>query len=115
MAAYLENNHWLDLAARANGHAKRLAAGLAKVPGVRMPWPCDANEVFAILPGAIDTTLKSGGARYYRWRFSGFGEDCPPPAKDEVFVRLVTSYATLPSDVDRFLTVARNAGREGIG
>jgi len=115
MAAYLENNHWLDLAAQANGHAKRLAAGLAKVPGVRMPWPCEANEIFAILPGAIDTALKSGGARYYSWRFSGFSADCPPPVKDEAFVRLVTSYATLPSEVDCFLALARNAGSEGTG
>ena len=34
--------------------------------------------------------------------------------KDEVFVRLVTSYATLPSDVDGFLTLAMTAGRERI-
>ena len=45
MAAYLENGHWLDLAASANGHARRLAQGLAKVPGIRMPWPCEVNVI----------------------------------------------------------------------
>jgi len=114
MAAYLENGHWLDLAVRANDQARRLARGLTKVPGVRMPWPCEANEVFAILPGAIDAALKAGGALYYPWKFRDGSHDCPPPVKDEVFVRLVTSYATFPSDVDRFLTLAMTAGRERI-
>ena len=114
MAAYLENGHWLHLAARANGHARRLAQGLAKIPGVRMPWHCEANEIFAILPGAIDRALKDGGARYYYWRFRDSGPNCAPPAKDEVFVRLVTSHATLPSDVDGFLTLATSSGCEII-
>ena len=34
------------------------------------------------------------------------------PAEDEVFVRLVTSFATLPSDVDRFLALVRSAGHD---
>jgi threonine aldolase len=110
MAAYLENGHWLDLAARANGHARRLAAGLAKIPGIRMPWSCEANEIFAILPGKIDAALKAGGALYYPWRFRDAGQ----LAKDDVFVRLVTSFATLRSDVDSFLMLARSAGGERI-
>jgi threonine aldolase len=114
MTAYLENGHWLDLAARANHHARRLAQGLAKVPGVRMPWPCQANEIFAILPGVIETALTAGGAHYYNWRFRDSCPVCAPPGKDEVFVRLVTSFATLPSDVDDFLTLAMRAGCERI-
>lgn len=110
MAAYLENGHWLDLAARANDHAKRLARGLSKVPDIRMPWPCEANEIFAVLPGKIDAALKAGGAQYYPWRFRDPGVQCPPPADDEVFIRLVTSFATRPSDVDDFLAIARKAG-----
>jgi len=42
-------------------------------------------------------------------KFRDGSHDCPPPAKDEVFVRLVTSYATLPSDVDGFMTLAMTA------
>jgi threonine aldolase len=112
MTAYLENGHWLDLATRANGHARRLAAALAKIPGIRMPWPCEANEIFAILPRKTDAVLKAGGALYYPWRSRDFGAKCAPPAKDEFFVRLVTSFVTLPSDVDSFLNLARSAASE---
>jgi len=54
LTAYLANGHWLDLAATANAHAQRLAQGLAKIPGVRLPWPCEGNEVFAIFLRALD-------------------------------------------------------------
>src|SRR5262249_30709155 len=64
MAAYLENGHWLELAAAANGQAQELAQGLARIPGVRLPWPCEANEVFAILPRSIDAALKAAGGGY---------------------------------------------------
>jgi threonine aldolase len=114
MAAYLENGHWLDLAARANGHARQLAAGLAKVPGIRMPWPCEANEVFVILPRKIDAALKAAGALYYPWRFRDVSPGCAPPSKDEIFVRLVTSFATQPSEVDSFLTLARSVECERL-
>ncbi|MCI0600438.1 MAG: low specificity L-threonine aldolase [Beijerinckiaceae bacterium] len=111
MMAYLENGHWLDLAAAANVQAKRLAQGLAQIPGVRLPWPCAANEVFAILPQQVDAALKAGGAAYYPWNFRGSGLDCAPPGNDEIFVRLVTSFATSPSSVDQLLALA---GREHI-
>jgi len=110
MTAYLENSHWLDLAKAANAHAQKLAQGLAKIPGVRMPWPCEANEIFAILPRTVDEALRAEGAVYYPWNLRDFGAGCEPPAQDEVFVRLVTSFATHPSNVARFLTIARSAG-----
>jgi threonine aldolase len=114
MAAYLENGHWLDLATAANGQARRLAQGLGQIPGIRLPWPCEANEVFAILPRATDTALKAAGAHYYPWKFPASSATSPPPAADEVFVRLVTSFATLPSDVDRFLALVQSAGHKPI-
>jgi threonine aldolase len=110
MTAYLEKGHWLALAAAANASAQKLAQGLAKIPGVRLPWPCEANEIFAILPRAIDAALREAGALYYPWNFCAFGSGCKPPAQDEVFVRLVTSFATQPSSVARFLTIAASAG-----
>lgn len=111
MTAYLENEHWLDLAAVANAHARDLAHGLAKIPGVRMPWPCEANEIFVILPRSTDAALRAGGAVYYPWKSRDFGPRCEPPARDEVFVRLVTSFATKPSDIENFLVIAAGAGR----
>jgi threonine aldolase len=109
MAAYLENGHWLDLAAAANAHAQRLARGLAKIPGVCLPWPCEANEVFAILPRRIDAALRAAGAVYYTWTFHPSAGECGPPAEDEVFVRLVTSFAIGPDAIDRFLAAAMAA------
>ena len=109
MSAYLEGGHWLDLARHANAMADRLAQGLATCPGVRLPWPCEANEVFAILPRAADGALKAAGALYYHWGNRGLTADRAPQA-DEVFVRLVPSFATTPQEVDRFLEVVRAAG-----
>jgi threonine aldolase len=109
MTAYLERGHWLALAAAANAKAQKLAQGLANIPGVRLPWPCEANEVFAILPRAIDAALREAGALYYPWNFCAFGSGCEPPAQDEVFVRLVTSFATQPSSVADLLALAASA------
>jgi threonine aldolase len=52
MTAYLEGGLWLTLAARANGSARRLADGLAALPGLRLAFPREANEVFVIAPTA---------------------------------------------------------------
>ena len=108
MSAYLKDGHWLDLARHANAMADRLRQALAETPGVRLPWPCEANEVFAILPRSGDMALKAAGASYYHWGARGL----PPeeaPGTDEVFVRLIPSFATAPDEVDRFLDILRQA------
>ena len=108
MSAYLEDGHWLDLASHANAMADRLAQGLATCPGVRLPWPCQANEVFTILPFAADSALKEAGALYYNWGSRGLEADQAPGAA-EVFVRLVPSFATRPEEVDRCIEIVRAA------
>jgi len=109
MCAYLEHGHWLGLAKTANAQARRLAEGLSAIPGARLPWPTQANEIFAVLPRRIDTALKAAGVLYYEWPFPLAGETSAPPGKDEVFVRLVCSFATQEAEVERFLAVAREA------
>lgn len=109
MTAYLKNGHWLELAAIANREAARLAQGLVEIKGVRLPWPCEANEVFAILPHKIDAALRAAGARYYPWKYRGPNPHTAPPGKNEAFVRLVTSFATRPGEVGRFLEIAGKA------
>ena len=106
MSAYLADGHWLDLARHANAMADRLSQGLAACPGVRLPWPCGANEVFAILPRAADSALKAAGALYYHWGSRGLTVD-QAPGVDEVFVRLIPSFATQAQDVDRFVKILR--------
>jgi threonine aldolase len=105
---YFQGDHWLDNARHANAMAQRLAAGLTALPGVRLAWPCEANEVFPIIPRALDAALRRSGAAYHPWASSSHGETI---GADEVLVRLVTSFATSPGDVDRLLDVARGALR----
>jgi threonine aldolase len=104
MVAYLQGGHWLANARAANAQARRLAEGLAAAPGVRMPWPCEANEVFAFLPRRTDAALRAAGFRYSRWTFREPGEGT---GADEVFVRLVTSFSTPAKTVDALLALAR--------
>lgn len=108
MLAYLADDHWLGNARHANRAADRLMDGLARLPGVRCPWPREANEVFAILPRPLDEALKAGGVRYYPWitRSLSTGE---APRDDEVMVRMIASFATSDEEVDQVLDIARRA------
>jgi threonine aldolase len=104
MCAYLKDGHWLDLARHANACAARLEEGLRQLSGVRIPWPRQVNEVFAILPRRADAALKAAGARYYDWGARSLSPQ-EAPRDDEVFVRLISSFATKPADVDRFVAI----------
>ena len=109
LLAYLEDGHWLAMARHANALARRLGNGLAQVPGVRLAWPVEANEVFAILPLSLDARLRAGGARYHSW----LGHSAPPSGLDsgsERFVRLVTSGLMDGEEVGRLLDLARGDG-----
>ena len=101
-AAYLADDLWLNLARHANAMADRLAQKLGET-GLRPIWPVEANLVFVALPCALDVKLKAAGASYYV-RPSG---DLKLPA-DHVLVRLVTSFATQPDDVDRFANLCKS-------
>lgn len=110
MLAWLDDHHWLDLARHSNACATRLATALAVISGVRLAWPVEANEVFAILPRTAHLALKQAGARYYPWSADRLAIE-ERPAPDEVFVRLVTSFVTREADIDRFVgIVAANTG-----
>lgn len=105
MEAYLKDGLWLANARHANAMAKRLAEGLAAVPGVRLPLPTQANEVFPILPKRLHAALLAAGAHYYDWPGDGPGTD--KVAEDEVFARFVTGFRTRAEDVDGLIALAR--------
>ena len=90
---WLENNHWLELAAHANRHAAMLAQSLAGYEAIRMAWPLQANELFVIMPKALATYLTEAGAVFYEWYPDQIAPGCQLAA-DEVVVRLVTSFRT---------------------
>ena len=97
--AYLTDDLWLENARHANAMAARLAAGLAAVPGARLAYPTEANEVFVALPPTIIAGLEGDGAQFYRWG----GENAP-------VLRLVCAFDTAPEAVDTFITSARKHG-----
>ena len=105
MEAYLKDDRWLNNARHANEQARRLAAGLAEIAGVRVPLGCDANLVFPILPRALHERLQAAGAVYHLWPGSGPGID--QPGEDEVFARMVASFKTRAEDVDALIAAAR--------
>jgi threonine aldolase len=108
MAAYLEGDHWLDLARTANGHAADLASQLKDIPGVRLAWGAPANQLFAVIPRSADAALQRLGARYYDWGSRGLAP-AQMPGEDEVFIRLVTSFATSAESIRSFAAALRDA------
>ncbi|MGE4336161.1 MAG: low specificity L-threonine aldolase [Pigmentiphaga sp.] len=99
---WLRDGHWLELARHANAMASRLAQGIAVAPGASLAWPCEANEVFALLPRERAEALWAAGAMFYEWPQPA-SEGDPVPAPDHLLARLVTSFLTEADEVDRFI------------
>jgi threonine aldolase len=110
MQAFLDGGHWLELARHANAAAARLAAGLAAIPGVRLPVKPQANGLFPIMRQEIVAALQAEGAVFYPWSDKGLPEADRARA-GETMMRLVTSFATRDEEIDRFLDVATRAAR----
>jgi threonine aldolase len=103
-AAFLADDNWLDWARHANRMADGLARGLA-ARGLSPVWPVEANLVFVVLPREADARLRAAGATYYAWRSDSL-PDAIAIGNGDVLARLVTSFATTESDIDRFLALA---------
>ncbi|HLH89202.1 MAG TPA: beta-eliminating lyase-related protein [Xanthobacteraceae bacterium] len=99
---FLADGNWLSWARHANRMADRLAHGLDK-HAMAPVWPVEANIVFTVLPSAADARLRAAGATYYARDGAPGGIDMKP---GDVFVRLVTSFATTDAEVDRFIDIA---------
>ena len=104
MEAYLADGLWLQLAERANASARRLARGLAATPGVRLAWPTEANEVFIVAPSAMVERWRGAGAKFHEWSTRALAPG-RAPRKDETLVRLVTSFETVSSEIDRLVSI----------
>jgi threonine aldolase len=81
--------------------AARLARGLEKVSGAKLLQPVQANELFIAVPERLIAALESEGFHFYRWPWL--------KVRDGAAIRLVTSYATSPADVDDFVQAATRA------
>jgi len=103
--AFLAGDQWLKLAAHANRMADRLATHLA---GVKLPplWPVEANIVFVRLPQILHERLQAAGAHYYVIHTDRTDPATVSPGY--VLVRLVTSFATTESSVDKFIALVES-------
>ncbi len=97
---YFENGLWLDLAAHANAMAKKLSAGLAAINGVKVSYPTEINEVFAVFPAGVAERLRDQGHIFYPWITPG------DPAGGKM-QRLICSFRTTDEDVASFVDLVK--------
>lgn len=95
MLALATDGLWLDLAARANALAARLAEGV-QAAGGNLLVPVQSNAVFAALPAGAHERARAAGAVYHLW------PDKTAEGLDPVPLRLVTAWNTPEEDVERF-------------
>jgi threonine aldolase len=100
--AFFDQDHWRYLASHANTMALRLADGLKNIPGLRLGWPCEINEVFLILAQQQAEALRAKGALFYEWSGHSLAPD-NALREGETIIRLVTSFETKSEDVDAFI------------
>jgi threonine aldolase len=88
--ALLTDELWLRSASHANAMALRLGVGAARIPGITLEYPVQANGVFAVVPPAVTGALQADYP-FYVW--------------DEAtgVVRWMTSFDTTEADVDGFV------------
>jgi len=108
METYLADGLWLRLAERANSSARRLARSLAAIPGVRIAWPTEANEIFVVAPKALAERWRAAGARLHDWTTRSLAPE-NAPRTGETLVRLVTSFETASTEIDRLIEVSGRA------
>jgi threonine aldolase len=87
---------WERSAAQANAMARRLAAAVRDLEGVRLTQPVEANAVFAVLPPPVTGRLQRSWP-FYVWD-EGTGE-----------VRWMASWDTTEEEVDAFAADVRAA------
>jgi threonine aldolase len=102
--AFLADDLWLKLAAHANRMADRLAAHLASIELVPL-WPVETNMLFVLLPQGPHERLQAAGAHYYVIHTDRTDPATVPPG--HVLVRLVTSFATTESEIEKFAALAK--------
>ncbi|MEO6368791.1 MAG: low specificity L-threonine aldolase [Steroidobacteraceae bacterium] len=96
MHAYLQDDLWLRNARHANAMARRMAEGLATVPGITSVVPALTNILFVRMPQPLLQGLFERGFDFYhggRWEVG--------------VVRLVTSFRTTVQMVDGLVNAAR--------
>jgi threonine aldolase len=92
LEAYFTDELWLRNARHANAMAARLRDGIARVDGVELIQPVDANVLFVRMAKNVAKALEEKGYRFFDWAV--FGEDA---------WRFVTAFDTTEGEVDALL------------
>lgn len=90
LLAMLEDDLWLELAARANARAAELVTCIERHAAVDVNWSVEANEVFMRGSPELLATLRDNGASFHLW----------PGHQD--LARLVCSYSTTREEIAQF-------------
>ncbi|GMR14403.1 MAG: low specificity L-threonine aldolase [Gammaproteobacteria bacterium] len=93
LLAYIENDHWLDMATHANRHAAKFADVVQAHPQASLEYPVQANEVFVKWTTEGFTQLESQNILFQRW-----------PGRDDL-ARFVFGHSTTDQET-RFLISA---------
>jgi threonine aldolase len=97
LEAYLADELWLRNARHANKMARRLAEGMARVPGARIHDPVEANLFYVSLPDQVIDKLEAEGFGFYREGGPGT-------------IRLVCAFNTDPAQVEALIASAESHG-----
>lgn len=98
LAAYLENDRWLENARRANALASRIADAFAATRQAAIAHPVDGNIVFVVLPTAMAKALRASAAIFH---------DAQNLDNNNVLCRFVTSFATPEAHVEQLVSILR--------
>ena len=74
---------------------------------MRLVQPVEANELFLAMPEALIAGLRRRGFAFHRW--------LAPPGETGPVVRMVTSFATPPEEVDDLVAAATRLAAQGLG
>ncbi len=103
MEAYLADDLWLGMAARANDACADLTRGLKQAPGTAFHHEPQANIIFADWERAGHRRLHAAGAEYYLWS----GALDTGPEDEALTARLVTDWSATAESVRAFVDLVR--------
>ena len=98
---YFADDHWSPMPATPTAWRSFSRRGSPRLPGVRLAWPTEANEVFPIIPKALDKALRAAGVHLPSLDRAEPARDRAGGGPDEVLIRLVVSFATTEDDVQQ--------------
>lgn len=100
LEAYLLDGLWLEIAAYSNDRARDLAEVVSRSKHLRLAWQPETNEVFALVGKSEAQNLRDNGVHFADWVPPRTMDT--PPADHEILIRMVTSFATTPDDINKF-------------